>query len=528
MSCRACALLLALVIGVALVPVSGGAAPLSGAEFSMPIQSDPLMSPLVGFDTASVMVTKVLFNGLTKPDERTQSPVPDLAESWSVSADGLVWTFKIRRGVKWQDGAPFTADDVKYTMDLVRDPKVNSRYRSNLQAVKEVRVTGPYEVQFILSEPFSPLPVFLGYNMGIVPKHVLEGTDVNANPGFIHQHPVGTGPYRIQESRPGEYVRFVANPEFYFGAPKIPAINFKVIPDQNVQIAQLKTGELTFVWIEPFSLKALEGTPGITINQGNQINFYYISLNKTNPLFQDRRVRLALTLAINRQAIVSGIMGGHAKLASDPWNPFLKNYYQEVPAFPFDPQRARALFAEAGWTPGPGGILQKDGKPYSFLLTTLKGSPSLEQIGVLAQQYWKAIGLDPRLEALEFSVFINQRRDNRFGPNASQALVHFWVTPPTPDLYGYFGCPAGRDGNNTGVYCNPAADALFLAGRRATSLGQQQQIYAKLQQLFAADVPEVPLFYPTELRAMSDRLRDISPLGVRDALLYSYKWSFAK
>ncbi|HYM69958.1 MAG TPA: ABC transporter substrate-binding protein [bacterium] len=525
---RACALLLVLLVALALAPGVGGAAPSGGGEFSMPIQSDPNMSPIVGFDTASVMVNKVLFNGLTKPDERTQSPAPDLAESWSVSPDGLVWTFKLRRGVKWHDGTPFTADDVKFSMDLVRDPKVNSRWRSNLIAVKDIRVTGPYEVQFVMLEPFSPLPVFLGYNMGIVPGHVLQGTDVNANPAFTHQHPIGTGPYRIQDVRAGEYVRFTANPDFYFGAPKIPVMNFKIIPDQNVQIAQLKTGELSFVWIEPFSLKALEGTPGVVINQGNQINFYYISLNKTNPLFQDRRVRLALTLAINRQAIVSGIMKGYATLASDPWNPFLKNYFETTSQFPFDPPKARALLAEAGWKAGPNGVLQKDGKPFTFVLTTLKGNPSLEQIGVLAQQYWKQVGLDPQLEALEFSVFINGRRDNRFGPNASQALVHFWVTPPTPDLYGYFGCPAGKDGNNTGVYCNPDADKLFLAGRRAASLEQQRQIYHKLQELFTEDVPEVPLFYPVELRAMSDKLRNVSPLGVRDALLYSYQWSFAK
>lgn len=147
---------------------------------------------------------------------------------------------------------------------------------------------------------------------------------------------------------------------------------------------------------------------------------------------------------------------------------------------------------------------------------------------MLTQQYWKQLGLDPKLEAAEFSVFIKERRDNRFGPNASQALVHFWVTPPTADLYDYFGCPAGKDGNNTGVYCNQAADALFLEGRRATTMGQQKQVYQKLQELFTQDVPEVPLFYPIELRAMSANLRNMSPLGIRDALLYSYKWSFAK
>lgn len=528
--CGTCRGLAVLFVGVTIalaLSTPGGSAPAqTGGQFLMSIQTDPTMVSVVGHDTASVMVNKVLFNGLTKPDERTQSPVPDLAESWSVSPDGLVWTFKLRRNVKWHDGQPFTAEDVKFTMDLILEPKTGSRWRSNLTSVRDIKVTGPNEVQFVLKEPFSPLAVFLGYNMGIVPKHILQGQDVNNFPSFVKQRPVGTGPFKVQEVRAGSHVTVVANPDFYLGRPKIDAITFKIIPDQNVQIAQLRTGELNFVWIEPFNLKALEGQPGIVINEGNQINFYYLSLNKNNPLFQDRKVRLALTLGINRQALVSGIMAGKAKLASHPWNPFLRDYYAETEEFPYDPQRARTLLAEAGWKPGASGVLEKDGKPFRFLLTTLKGNPSFEQIGVLAQQYYKNLGLDPQLEAAEFSVFIRDRRDNRTGPNASQMLVHFWVTPPTPDLYNYYGCAAKDSGNNTGAYCNAAADRLFVEGRSATSVGRQKDLYTRLQRMFTEDVPEVPLFYPIELRAISSKLKGFSPLGIRDALIYAYNWSF--
>lgn len=179
-------MILTVALALAIAP-QGGSAPATGGQFSMPIQTDPTMISVVGHDTASVMVNKVLFNGLTKPDEQTQSPVPDLAESWQVSPDGLIWTFNLRRGVKWHDGKPFTADDVKFTMDLVLDPRVNSRWRSNFLSIKEVKVTGTHEVQFILKERFSPLAVSLGYNMGIVPKHVLQGTDINTNPSFTRK-----------------------------------------------------------------------------------------------------------------------------------------------------------------------------------------------------------------------------------------------------------------------------------------------------------------------------------------------------
>lgn len=520
-----------LAVGLAFAVAAPGPsapAPQQGGQFIMPIQTDPNMISVVGHDTASVMVNKVLFNGLAKPSETTQSPVPDLAESWTVSPDGLTWTFNLRRGVKWHDGQPFTADDVKFTMDLVLDPKTGSRWRANFLSVREVRVASPNQVQFLMKEPFSPLPVFLGYNMGILPKHILQGQDPNNFPSFTRQNPVGTGPFKIRESRAGSHVTMVANPDFHFGRPKLESITFKIIPDQNVQIAQLRTGEMTFVWIEPFNLQALRNQPGITINEGNQINFWYLSLNKNNPLFQDRKVRLALTHAINRQAIVSGIMAGKAQLASHPWNPFLKDYYADTTDYPYDPQKARALMAEAGWKPGPTGVLEKDGRPFRFTITTLRGNPSFEQVGVLAQQYYKNLGLDPQLEALEFSLYIRDRRDNRTGPNASQMLVHFWVTPPTPDLYNYFGCEAKDTGNNTGAYCNQAADRLFLEGRRAIEFSRQRDIYARLQRMFAEDLPEVPLFYPIELRAISSRLKGFSPLGVRDALIYSYNWYFER
>lgn len=361
------------VAGALLLAVGAAAAPApapTGGLFLMPIQTDPTMNSATGADTASVMVNKVLFNGLTKPDERTQSPAPDLAESWTVSSDGLVWTFRLRRNVQWHDGQPFTAEDVKFTMDLVMDPKTGSRWRSNFSSLKDVRVNGPAEVQFVLKEPFSPLAVFLGYNMGILPKHLLQGQDINSYPAFSKQRPVGTGSFKIQEVRAGSHVTVVANPDFFLGRPKIDSITFKIIPDQNVQIAQLRTGELNFVWIEPFNLKALEGQLGIVINEGNQIN-------------------------------------------SHPWSPFLRDYDIDTEDFSYDAQRARALLAEAGWKPGASGVLEKDGKPFRFLLTTLKGNPSFEQIGVLAQQYYKALGLDPQLEAAEFSVFIRERRDNR-------------------------------------------------------------------------------------------------------------------
>src|SRR3972149_2720983 len=241
--------LMAVVLGLALV--AGGLAPAAGG----PAAGGSVVFPVVGAPTfnpwhprpfvESIPVTRVLFNGLTKPG-KDRAPAPDLAEKWEVSPDALTWTFTLRRGVKWHDGRDFTADDVKFTYDIVINRRGRPRRAGIHRTIKQVKVVNPTTVQFVLEAPFASLPVVMGTNSGIIPRHAFQGiTDPWTHDAFNKRAPIGTGAFKMKEYVAGSYVTLERNPNYFAGAPTIETITFKVLPDVNAQIAQLLSGDLT-------------------------------------------------------------------------------------------------------------------------------------------------------------------------------------------------------------------------------------------------------------------------------------------
>ncbi|MBI4279379.1 MAG: peptide ABC transporter substrate-binding protein, partial [Armatimonadetes bacterium] len=227
---------LALFIGVALLALAWPAAleaQTGGKVLRMAIPTDPLMNPIIGTDAAAVPVNRFLYGFLTRPDPDTLEPAPDLATKWEVSSDGLTWTFHLRRDVKWQDGQPFTADDVKFTYDTILDRKNNSPRRSAIADITAVTMVDRYTIRFTLSKPIAPFPSIGAYNVGIVPRHLLEGKDVARAGDFNTRQPLGTGPYRISEAAAGDHYTFVPNQHYFRGKPKLDRVIFKVLPDIN-------------------------------------------------------------------------------------------------------------------------------------------------------------------------------------------------------------------------------------------------------------------------------------------------------
>ncbi len=182
-------------LGLMLVPLLGGALLMAAPQghFVMPIQGDPVMKPVIQPSLPSILVNKPIFPGLVRPREGDGSPEPDLAESWTVAPDELSWTFKLRQGVTWHDGQPFTADDVVFTFQAIADPKVRTRQRSFYTDVDRVEKVDAHTVRFVLKKPLAPLLAYLGYQTGIVPKHLLDGVDMNKAVAFHKENPVGTG-----------------------------------------------------------------------------------------------------------------------------------------------------------------------------------------------------------------------------------------------------------------------------------------------------------------------------------------------
>jgi peptide/nickel transport system substrate-binding protein len=503
-------------------PVVTTPQPKTGGSMINQLGSDPTMNPVTGPDSASNIVNAAIFNQLTRVDKDTLQPSPDLATKWQADPDALAWTFTLRQGVKWHDGQPFTADDVKFTFDTILDPATNTRLRGDFSVIKEVIVVDPGTVRFTLKKPFAPFPVFTGYTAGIVPKHILQGHDINTASDFNSKNPIGTGPFKIQKYTSGSDVTLAANPDYFRGRPKLDTLTYKIVPDTNAIIAQLNTGELEFARLLPPDLQGVQN-PDITIYSANFMGWFYFGPNITNPLFKDKRVRQALAYGIDRQAMNKAVNLDKFTLSSGPIPPFLKPWHDDtLQPYGYDPNKATSLLADAGWTPGSDGILQKDGQPFRFKLSWGK-DPKMDPGAVFVQQYLKKMGMDVTADGQEWNAYIKRFEDRDF-----ESVLDGWVAPYDPDVYSYFHSSAAKGGKNISQYASPDADALLEQGRAETDATKRRDIYIKLQQLLYEDQPTIFIWHQPELQARSKKLSGLPPIAVALGDFYNYTDEFTR
>ena len=481
----------------------------------LPLINDPVFNPVIAADLGSILPNKVIFPGLVRPDEALR-PTPDLATSWVESVDGRTYTFNLRNDVRWHDGAPFTAYDVKFTFDQIIDLKSGSRLHSDFAAIESTTVIDSLTVRFHLRAPFAPFLSLLGYNAGILPAHAFRGTTLLAAADFNRLHPIGTGPFMVSQSVPGSAVVMVRNPYYYRAPPSLDQIIFKVVPDINVQVAQLRSGELDVVQLEPANLASVQGVEGVSIIQHPVVQHYYVAFNASRPLFARPEIRRALGMAVNRQAIIDGVMKGYADLPRGTIPVALKEFFAEsLAAPPFAPDSARALLARAGWHPGSDGWLHDAaGTSFHFSLLVDKGNPTREQSALAVQQDLKHLGIDVKLQTMEFA---SEVRDFIL-PGKFDANLIWWTTPPDPDQFAFYA--TGQDNNNV-RYSNPRVDSLLARGRATRDRGARRAIYTAFQAEELLDPPVLVLFYPREILAVSTALQQMPSLTLRDALRWS-------
>jgi peptide/nickel transport system substrate-binding protein len=492
-----------------------------GGTVRFPVGSDPVPNPISApGGLASIFGNKLLFNGLIRYNSKTLNPEGDLAERWDFSADGKELTFKLRSGVKWHDGQPFTAEDVKFTFDTMLDTKVTARFRSNIRGVTEAQVIDPLTVKLKLSASLPSLPIQLGYNVLMVPKHLLQGKDLNAPTDFLKK-PIGTGPFKIVEYTPGSTMTVERNEAFHFGAPLLDRITLRVIPDINSQLAQMKSGELDFMLMEPDQAASLGGSSNIVVQNAAQVNYYYIAYNNSRPYFADKAVRQALTMAVNREEIVKSILGGAGRVAYGPINPLLAwAHTDDVQKWPYNPEMAKQQLDAAGWKVGAGGIREKDGQKLAFELIVDRGNTTRESTAAVAQQAWKNIGADVKINTMEFNASLERLQKGDY-----DTIVEWFITAPDPDLLAYYGTGGT---SNFWKYSNPQVDTLLDQARSEIDQTKRGALYKEFLKLIAEDQPMLFTYFPQEIRGLSSKLQNVPAVGIRDAIVYSYQWSLSK
>lgn len=498
-------------------PVPIASAQGTGGTFSLPIIDNARMWPLVG-GLPNILVNKVLYSTLVKYDTKNLAPIGDLAERWTLGEDKLTWTFHLRRNVTWHDGAPFTARDVKFTIErLWINPAVPFFQRANVGEIARVDIVDDFTVRIVTRTPFATLPVMLGYLANILPEHILRAytLEMLRNPVEFLRNPIGTGPFKFAEMVLGSHIRLVAYDRYFMGRPKLDAIVFKVIADIEQQLAQLQTRQLDFMVIEPYQVPVVSKMPHVQIIDAPQVNYTFVGFNNRMEPFTDRRVRQALTHAVDRKAILDSIYLGKGRLATGPINPLISwAYFGAVHQFPYNKAIAERLLDEAGWLKGTDGIRRKGGAPMKVVLEVDRGNPVREQTAVVVRQAWRDVGVDAEVRASEFGALLSRVRAR---PSEVQSYTLWYITPPDPDILGYY--------HSTGTlnefsYANPDVDRLLEEGRATFDQKARAKIYERVQRYMAWDAPVLFLIYPAEIQAINKRVQGWVPIGYRDALTH--------
>jgi len=327
-------------------------------------EPDVGMTPVFGGNYATYVAFDLVFNKLVRLDDQLQ-PIPDLAASWELSADNLVWTFHLVEDVKWHDGTPFTAEDVKFTYETMKDPDVNSPFASNLDQVSDIEVVDDLTLKVTLDATYAPFLVKLA-DMSIMPKHLLENVADYQTTEF-QRNPVGTGPFALVEWQTGAFLRFTANPDYFRGKPAIDELVFKIVPDADVLSVQLETGEVDVVeGVSPAVAGRTEDNPDVDLVRYTAMRLRYLQLSQLNPLLQDKRVRQAIAYALDRQGIIDTILEGYGERCRTDYPPSSWVYNPNARIYDYDVPAAQALLADAGWEMGSDGVLVKDGERLEF------------------------------------------------------------------------------------------------------------------------------------------------------------------
>ena len=500
--------------------------PVAGGTVTIPIGADPTLNPWSpNAFVESLFINRVIFEGLTKPG-KDLAPAPDLATSWTIAPDGLSWTFKLRDGVKWSDGKPFSADDVAFTFnDIVLKKELGAQNAASYAAVKSVTVVDPTTVRFDLSRKFAALASFLAYNSGIVPKHVLSADPLKTT-SFNKGTPVSTGPFKVDKYTSGQSVSLVRNESYFGPKPYLDKVVFTVVPDPNTQIAQALSGDLTIMILDnKAAVDRVKNASGLTVVSRPLVQYYWLALNQTDSRFTDVRVRQAFVHAIDRKAIIKSVELGYGQVANSPITPALKAYFDPSLSekYPYDPPKAKDLLAAAGWTPGANGVLQKDGKPFQFTMDVGQRGV-LEPVNALIQQDLKNVGVIADLNTMEWNAYIQKdvvRRDYT-------ATVNWWTYPSDPDVFPYYHSSAAGKGFNIPGYQDPKLDDLLVQGQSASDLEQRKAVYKQLQAYTSETLPYLFLWYPQEIDVLSSSLQGVPELGLRDAVQYIGEWWLAK
>jgi len=476
--------------------------------------------PVLASDSASGDIHGLVYNGLLRYDKNLQVE-GDLAETWEISPDNLTITFHLRKDVRWHDGQPFTAADALFTYRLLIDPQVPTAYAERYRQVVRAEAPDPYTFRVTYAKPLAS--ALVSWMFPVHPKHLLEGVDVTQSP--LVRAPVGTGPYRFVEWVPGEKVVLEANPDYYEGKPYIHRVVYRIIPDPSTMFLEMRNGGLDLMSLTPLQYVRQTDTPAFrrmfVKYHYPDFSYTYLGFNLRRPLFKDLRVRRALAHAVNKQELVDGVLLGLGVAATGPYKPGSWAYNPDVRRYPYDPDLARRMLEEAGWSDSDGdGIREKNGRRFSFTIVTNQGNDQRIKAGEIIQRRFREVGVEVKLRVIEWASFLKEF----INPGNFDATILAWTTVPDPDAYNvWHSSKTGIGELNFVGFKNAEVDRLLEDGRRTLDRSERKAVYDRFQEILAEQQPYIFLYVPEALPAVARRFHGIDPAP--SGIMYNFiRW----
>jgi peptide/nickel transport system substrate-binding protein len=491
------------------------------------------LNPLVGNQQAEVDLSLLWGAYLFRADDRNDW-VPELAmrvptlQNGDISKDGLWVTYHLRPHVRWQDGAPFGADDVIYTWQQVMNPRNNVTTRVGYDDIASIDKRDDTTIVVHLRKPYAPfLSAFFsmgGTPIPILPRHLL-GQVFDLNRAAYNHQPVGTGPFILDRYTPGSMIRFIPNPLYFRGPPKLKEIDWHFIPDANTILTQLQTHEIDAVFALPYAyFLSASRIRGVHIYLTPIDAYDQIALNLQNPILADVVVRRALAYGVDRQSIADKVYHGVLTPTSSDQPPFSWAYDPAVRRYDYDPARAASMLDADGWKLGPDGYRYKNGQRLEIEYVTTPGGNGADN--VLLQQDWRKIGVDANVKIIAGPVFFaTYGAGGTLQTGKFDAAYLGWFNGIDPDDSTQFMCDQmPPQGQNMYRFCDPALDAQERIALTSFDIPTRRAAYFKIQEILGEQVPTIFMFAVRRISVLNADFRNYKPSHAVSTLWNPWEW----
>ena len=502
------------------------------------------LNPVVLASGALGDLSMFIFSYAVRYDDHAR-PVPDAVtevptvENGDVSKDGLTLKYKLRHNIKWQDGQQLTCKDLRFTWQVIMNPKTNVATTDGFKDIKDVDCSDPYVAVVHMKRVYAPyLQQLWGVNGNapILPEHLLakyndDKGSINTAP--YNSMPIGSGPFKVIKWQRGTVVKMVANPDFYLGKPKLNEVDYYPMPDENTEATQVQTHEIDMLargtganWPK-YQALAADPKNGLTAIRVDSFLFDHIDFNLENPILKDVNIRRAIAYATNRDEIIEKILHGSATKAETDQHPTLSwAHTDDTVHYPYDPEKAKQTLDAAGWKVGPGGIRVKNGQKLQFNLSTQTESTNGKLQQELLQREWRDIGIQADIKNYPTAQMFRNDAGGTLAGSHYDVATYAWIAAADPDESPlYTSSNWGPHGQNYMHWKNDKVDAAEKDGLLTVDEKRRKADYVIVQQEMLKDVPTIILSFRKEPYVYNSDLKNYTPSPVISSFWNPWEYS---